>query len=103
MEIGDPCEEADIVSVHVLVEDASDSSPIEDAIVKYKSVTEPGPMQNCEEASEPNGWNCGVNIAEEVRITALKSGYTGREQVVYVQQGSCDIVTEELVMQLEAE
>ena len=103
VEIGKPCEDNDVVSVHVLVEDAADSSPIEDAVVKYQPIDQGGGMRSCEAASEPNGWNCGENEAGDMRIAVLKSGYTDREQRVYVEQGSCDIVTEELVVQLEAE
>jgi len=101
LEIGEECEEKDVVSVHVLVVKASDSSPIDDAVVKFKPVTEAGGMQNCDPGVESNGHDCAVNVAGDIRISVLKAGFTGTEQVVTVQMGTCYVETEELVVEMD--
>ena len=102
LEIGAPCEDKEVVSVHVLVVDAADSNPIDDAVVKYQPVEDEGGLRFCEEADEPNGWNCGVNTPGNVKIVAQKTDYENDIQIVYVEEDSCDVITKEHVVRLKA-
>jgi hypothetical protein len=99
MQIGDPCDTEDVVSVHVVVQDI-DEVAIDGPIVKFLPVTEPGPMNLCEENELDDGFDCGVNIAGEIRISAMKMGYVGAEKNVLVQDEACSVLTEELVLVL---
>ena len=101
--VGEDCGDgSDKPSVEALIQDKT-GTPFENAEVRFQ-VDRSGPFLQCEEGEPANGWICGRDTEGLFTLQAFDLGnLENSAQVdVEVERGSCDVITEEVIVQLEA-